>query len=110
MSMTSAGAFMVKTELAEAGPSVAVRSSQIYDHLQSLRSKTSGLATIWSGPGAPQNYEDLQGRWNAASQNLFGDGTLGPDSIMGAIGENLVRIAEKWASTEQANTQAWLQG
>jgi hypothetical protein len=105
MSMISAGAFMVKPELARAGPSVAVQSSQIYELLQSLRSKTSGLATTRSGSGASPNYQDLQGQWIVASQNLFGDGTPGPDSITGAIAENLVRIADKWASTEQAPTQ-----
>lgn len=105
--MTSAGRFMVKGDLAQAGPSVAAQSAQIYELLQSLRSRSSALAATWTGAGASQSYQELQSQWDSASRSLFGDGTLGADSVMGSIADNLNRIAANWASTEHANLQTW---
>lgn len=105
--MSAPGNFMVKAELATAGSTVAARSGQIYELLQSLKARTQGLAEFWTGVGASESYQQLQTEWDVASRNLFGDGTKSADSILGSISFDLDRIAENWGATEGANTKTW---
>jgi uncharacterized protein YukE len=102
------GDFLVKAGLETASPTVQSNSQQVYDLLQTLKSQTDAIRSVWTGVGASASYQELQANWDLASHNLFGDGSIGPDSVMGQIAYDLDVIAKNWGETENANKQTWL--
>lgn len=94
------GPIVVKAQsLNEGAADADAIAAQIEQQMSDLKGFLAPLVGSWTGE-ASSDYQALQGKWNAAAEDL--------NAVLRQIAQALRTAAENYIASEGANAQMWL--